>query len=117
MRHGPTRQGQPRYRCRPCPEHRRTLLLASAYTGHSPASKRQIGEMALHAGGMRETARVWHVSPSTVLKECNKAPHLQQVHQAVVPHRHPAHVAIESCRADKLAQRRGLPVSTRCNME
>jgi len=30
------------------------------------------------------------------------------VHQAVVPHLHPEHVAVESCRADELAQRRGL---------
>src|SRR5499433_7901 len=56
---------------------------------------------------MRETARVLHVSPSTLLKVL-KTPHLQQVHQAVVPHLHPEHVAVESCRADELAQRRGL---------
>ncbi len=75
MRHDTTRQGQQRYRCRTCPDHGRTFLLAYAYAGHSPAIKRQIVEMALHASGMRETARVLHVSPSTVLKELkNTAP-------------------------------------------
>ncbi len=48
---------------------------AGRAAGHSPAIKRQIVEMALHASGMRETARVLHVSPSTVLKELkNTAP-------------------------------------------
>ena len=37
-----------------------------------------------------------------------KAPHLQQVNQAVLQHLHPEHVEVEICRADKLAQRRGL---------
>ena len=72
VRHGTTRQGKQRYRCRTCPDHGRTFLLEYAYAGHSPAIKRQIVEMALHASGMRETARVLHVSPSTVIKELKK---------------------------------------------
>jgi transposase-like protein len=72
VRHGMTRQGKQRYRCRACPEHGRTFLLAYAYAGQSPAVKQQIVEMAMNASGIRDTARVLHVSPTTVLKELKK---------------------------------------------
>jgi transposase-like protein len=73
VRHGTTRQGKQRYRCRACLLGRgRTFLLAYAYAGQSPEIKRQIVDMALNASGVRDTARVLHVSPSTVLKELKK---------------------------------------------
>src|SRR5438128_9734727 len=72
VRHGTTRQGKQRYRCRTCPDHGRTFLLAYAYAGQSPEIKRQIVDMALNANGIRDTARVLHVSPTTVLKELKK---------------------------------------------
>jgi insertion element IS1 protein InsB len=109
VRHGTTRQGKQRYRCRTCPDRGRTFLLAYAYAGQSPAIKRQIVDRAMNASGIRDTARVLHVSPTTVMKELKKKePHLQQVHQAVLQHLHPEHVEVEICRADELAQRRGL---------
>jgi hypothetical protein len=40
--------------------------------GQSPEIKRQIVDMALNASGIRDTARVLHVSPSTVIKELKK---------------------------------------------
>jgi len=65
--------------------------------------------MALNASGIRDTARVLHVSPTTVIKELKKKePHLQQVKQVVLQHLHPEHVEVEICRVDELAQRRGL---------
>jgi transposase-like protein len=67
VRHGTPRQGKQRYRCRACPGRGRTFLLAYAYAGQSPEIKRQIVDMALNASGVRDTARVLHVSPSTVL--------------------------------------------------
>jgi transposase-like protein len=72
VRHGTTRHGKQRYRCRTCPEHGRTLLLEYAYAGQSPEIKRQIVDMAVNASGIRATARVLHVSPSTVIKELKK---------------------------------------------
>ena len=42
VRHGTTRQGKQRYRCRTCPDHGRTFLLEDAYAGQSPDVKRQI---------------------------------------------------------------------------
>src|SRR3977135_4494053 len=49
VRHGMTRQGKQRYRCRACPEHGRTCLLAYASAGQSPAVKQQIVDMAILA--------------------------------------------------------------------
>ena len=68
-----TRQGKQRYRCRQCLEGRgRTFLLEYSYAGHSPDLKQQIVDMAMNASGVRDTARVLHVSPTAVLKELKK---------------------------------------------
>src|SRR5712692_2470089 len=72
VRHGTTRQGKQRYRCRTCPDRARTFLLTSAYAGQAPDVKRQIVDMALNASDIRDTARVLHVSPTTVSKELKK---------------------------------------------
>src|SRR5439155_24506472 len=72
VRHGTTPEGKQRYRCRACPDRGRTFLLEYAYAGQSPDVKRQIVDMALNARGIRDTARVLHVSPTTVLKELKK---------------------------------------------
>jgi transposase-like protein len=72
VRHGTTPEGKQRYRCWACPDRGRTFLLEYAYAGQSPEVKRQIVEMALNASGIRDTARVLHVSPTTVLKELKK---------------------------------------------
>ena len=71
-RPGTTRHGQPRSRCREMRCAGRTFLLAYAYAGQSPDVKRQIVDMALNASGIRDTARVLHVSPTTVIKELKK---------------------------------------------
>lgn len=69
VRHGLAPEGQQRYRCRACRAGRgRTLLLDDPYAGQSPAVKQQLVAMALNASGMRDTAHVLHVSPTTVLK-------------------------------------------------
>jgi transposase-like protein len=72
VRHGMTPEGKHRYRCRACPERGHTFLLAYAYARQSPDVKQQIVEMALNASGIRDTARVLHVSPTTVIKELKK---------------------------------------------
>ena len=73
MRHGKSLEGKQRYRCRQCLEGRgRTFLLDYAYAGQSPEVKQQVIEMAMNASGIRDTARVLHISPTTVLKELKK---------------------------------------------
>ena len=69
VRHGTTPDGKQRYRCRACPDRGRTFLLESVYAGQSPDVKQQMVDRAMNASGIRDTARVLHVSPTTVLKE------------------------------------------------
>ena len=47
-------------------------LLDYTYPGHSAEVKQQIVDMAMNASGIRDTARVLHVSPTTVIKELKK---------------------------------------------
>ena len=72
VRHGQTRQGKQRYRCREQRCAGRTFLLEYTYAGQSPDVKQQIVDMAMNASGIRDTARVLHVSPTTVMKELKK---------------------------------------------
>ena len=72
VRHGKSPEGKQRYRCRTCPEHGRTFLLDYSYAGQSPGVKQHIVDMAMNASGIRDTARVLPVSPTTVLKELKK---------------------------------------------
>ena len=63
-------EGKQRYRCRACREGRgRTFLLADSYAGQSSEVTQRIVEMAMNASGIRDTARVLHVSPTTVINE------------------------------------------------
>jgi transposase-like protein len=50
------------------------LLLEYSYAGHAPAVKQQIVDMALNASGIRDTARVLHVSATTVINALKKRP-------------------------------------------
>ena len=73
VRHGMSAEGKQRYWCRACLEGRgRTFLLEYSYAGHSPEVKQQIVDMALNASGIRDTARVLHVSSTTVITELKK---------------------------------------------
>ena len=69
VHHGQTRQGKQRYRCREKRCAGRTFLSEYSYPGQSPAVKEQIVEMALNASGIRDTARVLHVSTNMVMTE------------------------------------------------
>ena len=72
IRHGKTRQGKQRYCCQETVCDGRTFVLEYSYAGHSAEIKQQIVDMAMNASGIRDTARVLHVSPTTVIKELKK---------------------------------------------
>jgi transposase-like protein len=68
VKHGLSSEGKQRYRCRACREGRgRTFLLDYSYAGQSPEVKQQIVDRAMNASGIRDTACVLHVSPTTVI--------------------------------------------------
>jgi transposase-like protein len=73
---GKTDTGKQRYRCpKPACPHQ-SLLLDSAYTGRSPQIKQQVIELSLNGSGVRDTARVLGISPTTVIQELKKkGPH------------------------------------------
>ena len=72
VRHGKTPQGKQRYRCRETSCQGRTFLRDYSYPGQSQRIKDQIVDMAMNASGIRDTARVLHVSPTTVIQELKK---------------------------------------------
>jgi transposase-like protein len=74
VKHGLSPEGKQHYRCRTCLKGRGgTFLLDCSYAGQSPEVKQQIVDMAMNAsGGIRDTARILHVSPTTVINELKK---------------------------------------------
>src|SRR5882762_5738297 len=110
VRHGLSPEGKQRYRCRACLEGRgRTFLLEYSYAGHSPEVKQQIIDMAMNASGIRDTARVLHISPTTVIKELKKKEtELQPVNHGVLAFLNPEQVEVEIWRSDELEVCRGL---------
>ena len=67
-----TETGKQRYRCQQttCPH--RSFVLEPAYNGRLPQIKEQIIDMALNGSGIRDTARVLKISPTTVINELKK---------------------------------------------
>jgi transposase-like protein len=71
VRHGKTRQGKQRYRCREQCCAGRTFLLEYAYTGQSPAVKQQIVDRAMNASGIRPTPARHHGGERRALRCAN----------------------------------------------
>jgi transposase-like protein len=69
---GKTDPGKQRYRCQQPACLHRSFLLAPAYKGRLPQIKQQVIAMSLNGGGIRDTARVLRISPTTVMKELKK---------------------------------------------
>jgi insertion element IS1 protein InsB len=72
MKHGTTAQGKQRYRCKNLSCTAQTFLVEYSHHGRRPEVKRQILEMTLNGSGIRDIARVLHVSPTTVIEELKK---------------------------------------------
>ena len=72
VRYGRQANGAQRYRCNTVDCGRRIFLGRYHNTGRLPAVKRQIVDMALNGSGIRATARVLGVSPTTVMTTLKK---------------------------------------------
>ena len=74
-KHGKSEEGKKRYLCKndKCPHS--TFLRDYTYLGCQTETKCQIIEMALNGSGIRDTARVLRISPSTVIEELKKKEH------------------------------------------
>ncbi len=84
-KHGSSAEGKKRYSCNNSECLRRTFILDNSHPGRTRSVKHQIVEMSLNGSGVRDIARVLHVSPSTVIRELKKKkPHLQVVNQKLL---------------------------------
>ena len=72
VKNGKTPEGKQRFICRESPCDGRTFILNYSYPAYDRKVKQQIVDMALNGSGIRDTARVLHVSTSTVIKELKK---------------------------------------------
>jgi transposase-like protein len=69
VKYGKTSEGKPRFRCQRPACKCATFIHDYTCQGLLPEVKRTIVEMSLNGRGMRDIARVLHVSPSTVIYE------------------------------------------------
>jgi transposase-like protein len=74
VKYGKTSNGKERFRCQRKEQCGRTFIREYTYPGRTPEVKRQIVEMTLNGGGVRDIARVLQVSPTTVSGELKKRP-------------------------------------------
>ena len=94
-RYGTQRNGVQRYRCNntACPRH--IFLLQYQNQGRLPAVKQRIVDMALNGSGIRDTARVLGVSPTTVIETIKKKePLIQQTNERLLQTLDPAQVEV-----------------------
>lgn len=67
VKYGKPPEGKQRFQCRNLACQRQTFLLEYTNKGFLQEVKTQIVDMALNGSGIRETARVLKVSPTTVM--------------------------------------------------
>ena len=72
VNYGQQPNGEQRYRCNTPSCQRRIFLLQYHNTGWEPEVKQRMVEMALNGSGIRDTARVLGVSPTTVMTTLKK---------------------------------------------
>jgi transposase-like protein len=63
---------------------RASFIRDYTYRGYLPEVKRQISDLAMNGSGIRDTARMLKVSPTTVIGELKNHRHLESVNQAVL---------------------------------
>ncbi len=72
VKRGKTENDKQRYLCQHTDCQVKTFLLDYDYQGCLPEVKKKILDMAVNGSGIRDTARVLHISPSTVIHELKK---------------------------------------------
>jgi transposase-like protein len=73
VKHGRSGEGKQRYKCRHQDCTCQTFILDPTYQGRLPSVKQTMVDMAMNGSGIRDTARVLHVSPKTVISELKKS--------------------------------------------
>ena len=71
-RHGKSRSGEQRYRCRECGH---CFQLEYRYEANKPGVTDKISEMAMNGSGVRDTSRVLGISITTVIAHLKNSTH------------------------------------------
>ena len=71
---GKQTNGAQRYRCKNGLCEQRIFLLQYQDRGRAPAIRGQVVDMAINGSGIRDTARVLRISPTTVIAVLKKSP-------------------------------------------
>lgn len=71
-KHGLSAARKQRYCCRNLECERRSFILDFTYRGYLPEVKQQISDMSINGSGIRDTARVLKISPTTVIETLKK---------------------------------------------
>ena len=82
---GKQTNGAQRYQCQNDRWERRIFLSQYQDRGRVPEIRRQVVEMAINGSGIRDTARVLRISPTTVIAVLKKSPHTSTRQPRVVP--------------------------------
>jgi len=77
--------GAQRYQCQNEQCVRRIFLLQYQDRGRAPEVRRQVVDMAINGSGIRDTARVLRISPTSVIAVLKKSPHVQHVNPTSLP--------------------------------
>jgi transposase-like protein len=72
VKNGKSNEGKQQYLCRHPGCRRRSFIRDYSYRGYLPFIKQQIAHMAVNGSGIRDTARVLKISPTTVIEEFKK---------------------------------------------
>ena len=72
VKYGQSGEGKQRYQCRNSDCSRQTFILDYSYRAYLPEVKQQISDMVMNSSGIRDTARVLKISPTTVIKTIKK---------------------------------------------
>jgi len=95
VKHGKSAAGKQRYKYCNLECSRQSFILNYTYQGYLPAVKQQIIDMALNRSGIRDTACVLKISPTTVIEELKKKePELVQVNEPLIQQLRPTSVII-----------------------
>lgn len=73
VKHNRSGAGKQRYCCRNVECSRRSFILNFSYRGRLSEVKQQISHMAMNGSGIRDTARVLKISPTTVIETLKKS--------------------------------------------
>jgi transposase-like protein len=72
VKNGKSAEGKQRFLCRSQSFQGRSFMLNLSYPGRVAAVKQQIVDMTLNGSGVRDIARVLHISTRTVIAEFKK---------------------------------------------